>query len=493
MTVITEGKSFKSYAYLIFLCLSVLINFIIYPQLMVLHIFSLVYIGIIYYKFSTDFSKLITCSLILFGTIGSNMYFYIKSSCIYYYFVLIFIYYINFVYTIIKNKQIHNMIKKAKNTYFIVFFIICLYTVVSVFTSSNVSVAISSVKNNIIMLSLVFIIAIEFTNKNNVKEYAKFFMWLIIGVLVLGTIEIIGIRYGLKNTFVYLQVPVAQFPHIKHVPVVFFYNPNNYSLFLVLSMIVILYKIFYPRNNKENYIYYLIYIIALINLIFAMSRTAWISLNMTLGFIVVFYVINREWRCTINATKVFILTLIIMFGLSHVNFMKPYYGKMQKITNIEIGGENNNINNDEANVLKVGNSGSTNIRYTLLFDVAKGVFKDKNYFGFGPGNTSLYIKSLNNTHKIHSIHSFWFEILGDYGVFIFTLVIVFYLLVCWNILYKYRNEKGYIKNASCIFGFLMFAIVFVVFGPSSVINLPIFNLIFGACIGFSFKYKGKVI
>ncbi len=42
----------------------------------------------------------------------------------------------------------------------------------------------------------------------------------------------------------------AQIEYVKHIPVTFFYNPNNYAVFLVLGMAALAISFLFADNKK---------------------------------------------------------------------------------------------------------------------------------------------------------------------------------------------------------------------------------------------------
>lgn len=459
--------------YLICLALFSIISMIQNPKFTVASIFSLVYIFIIHKKFKENFVLAQLCSLILFGVLNSNIFFNVGGTVIYYFYILIFIYFVYAVIRLLKNTS--ELKKLFVNREFIVIMFFVLYAIASIFFSDSIGIAISAIKSHIISISLFAIVFIEARNMENLKGVIKFFRYLLIGILALSSIEIFGIRYGMVNHFETSHLSPKVYPHIKRVPVSFFYNPNNFCVFLVGAMLILLGFIVY-ENNKLDYV---LYFVSLINLIFGMSRTAWITLVLTLVFGIAFFIINKDKIRAKKVGSIFIATIIIIVGLSYVPQMKPFYGKMNQLKEMsEMEGDLNGI--------QLGQKGSINVRTTLIVDVLDGVFKEKNLLGFGSGNTSLYIRNLDNTYGIYNLHSFLLEILGDYGVIVFILFIAIYVKKAIELFLIYiKNGKEDIKKYVFISGMLMFSLIFLSFAPSTVMNFPSFWILLAIPMGIS--------
>lgn len=444
------------------------------PNKIVAPIFALVYIALIYFKFNNNFVVVQLCTLLLFAVLNSNFYFNVGGSAIYGFYVIVFLYYMYLIFDLLKNKRKSRYVSVLKQFDFWVVALIIVYGVFTIFISNSKSVAISSIKSHIISMSVFIIILIEMRNLENLKEVLSFFRYLLVGILALSFLEILGIRYGMANHFQASNLSEKIYPHIKRVPVSFFFNPNNYCVFLVASMIIVLGFILY-ENRKIDY---LIYLACLITLIFGMSRTAWITLLFSLGFIVIFFVLNKDKINVKKSIIIAITTVIIFQGLSFIPQMQPFYGKMQQLKEMEeMEGELGGI--------KVGEQGSINIRSTLIVDVTQGVFKEHHLLGFGPGNTSLYIKQLDNTFGIYNLHSLILEILGDYGVLVLGIFIVCYIVKSINLLIIYLKCNKEIKEYVFISGVLMFNLILLSFAPSTVMNFPMFWVFMGIAMGVS--------
>lgn len=180
-------------------------------------------------------------------------------------------------------------------------------------------------------------------------------------------------------------------------------------------------------------------------------------------------------KLIIKSTISLILVVGLFLGLSHIPQLGPYYGKFRELNvpTVEHNGHESNNNEleateDEGESIELGGTGSVNVRATLIVDVLEGVIKDKNYLGFGLGNTADYYRKLNNTGGIVDSHNWWIEILGDFGVIGLVLFLAFYasLFIKKAILLKkdnVENKKYYILGI-----LLIVSTSVLVFGPSSV-------------------------
>ncbi len=100
--------------------------------------------------------------------------------------------------------------------------------------------------------------------------------------------------------------------------------------------------------------------------------------------------------------------------------MKPYYGKFSTSKFFNFKKQDTAI---EQPPIAIGKKGSDNQRITLMYDVVHGVFYEKHYFGFGPGNIEKHVEKMNNTFGVFNVHSLWFEILEFWDIILLILYI----------------------------------------------------------------------
>lgn len=444
--------------------------------------FAVIYMLIIYRFFNENFRNVQLYTLLLFIIINSNIYFYVRSSQIYFFYIPILIYYISLIVKLAQGRT--DLFSRISKKQILILSLLLAYMIFTIFISANKYIAISSIKAHIIMLTVLTIFLMECKGIEFLASLQKVYLVLFGGVLFTGFLQICAITLGTANHFVASHVSLQDFPYVVRVPTTFFFNPNNYSLFLVVSMIIVIGNIIFSKDKNFTIINIILYLCSLINLIFAMSRTCWITLILTFGFSILMFVFTYKSgrKKLYRLIALLICTIVIMEGLSFVPFMQPFYGKMQQIKDM--------VTDKSGTPIEVGETGSVNVRATLISDVLKGVFVEKNILGFGPGNTSRYVKELNNTHKIYSIHSFWLEVLGDYGLFVFLALLIIYIYECVSILGIYLKVKEMdTKNYAFILGLILFSLVFLTFAPSTVLNQPIFWAYLGICFSFSENLK----
>ncbi|WP_243154567.1 O-antigen ligase family protein [Clostridium sporogenes] len=352
----------------------------------------------------------------------------------------------------------------------------------TMFIADSKKLAIKYIYNFFIMVSLAIMICFHNKNEKKIEFTLKFLKYLFAGILFLGVLEICGVSYGIRNHFVEWDPIAAQIEYVKHIPVTFFYNPNNYAVFLVLGMTTLAIAFLFSNNKKDKIIYTLLYIIAQINLIFTRSRTAWISIFLIILFCMGFYILKfkNNKRKIFQLTQIFSVTVLVFVLISCIPSMKPYYGKFSTSKFFNFKKQDSTI---EQPPIAIGKKGSDNQRVTLMYDVVNGVFYEKHYLGFGPGNIERHIEKMDNTFGVFNVHSLWFEILGNFGILFFLYYIYTYLhIIIKNLMLHSREEM---KNSkSLLFACLMFGFIFLSFAPSSIMWYTPFWIVIGLSINY---------
>ncbi|EJO5349218.1 O-antigen ligase family protein [Clostridium botulinum] len=478
-------ESNKKYNFILLsiMILTVIGNFILKNNSIFISIFAIFYLGLIYKCYGENNSKKLMYYIsFLFAIIslGNRHHYYIAFS----------IYSIIFIKYIVYNKD--KLFLKIRNyklkSYSIFIFIFITYIILSLLWAWDRKASVNYLFKYFVSITMMLMFMIENKQEKELEQTIIFFNYLLLGILTIGILEILGLDFGLPNHFADLGI---NHKYVRRIPVTFFHNPNNYAIVLVVGLITNIKNLM--NNNKTSKYYYLSrlnYIFMVINMFFTRSRTSLITCILILLFIIVLGVINYKQKDVLKNNTLFggkyiLLGFIIFCFLSIFPSMSYYSGKLAKvpiISNIRAELFYNKQSNDvkeESNPIVIGGSSSDNIRFTLIYDVVKGVVVEKNYFGFGVGNSANYIKYKNNTHGIYSIHSYWFEIMADLGIFMFLYVIIFYAITFFKMLFKY-SKSNLNKNVYYLMGIcLLFSWVFLAFGPSSVITFTPFWISFG--------------
>lgn len=453
--------------------ISVLSNYFIFPDMLYTQIFTAIYIVIAYFMFSEDTKETIYYSTLLLAVINFSMEIPLTSRySIYYFYVTLFVYVVGVITYLIKNKKKIDFKAVIKNKYGLLLIIFFCYMIATTFVSADKKLAVKYIYNCAIMASLLLMMFIENNSINKLKNTFKFLSYIFGGILFTGVLQIIGLSCGLRNHFEeWDPTSFGQIDYVKHIPVTFFYNPNNYAVFLVLGMTALIIGFLYTKNKRIKFAYALLYFVAHINLIFTRSRTAWISVFLVILFCIAVYILKLKTNKDKikNLITIFLLTFGVFWILSTVPYMKPFYGKMASFNIFHFKGADS-----EKPIVVIGQKGSDNQRYTLAYDVMHGVFYEKNILGFGPGNIEKYVEKMDNTYGVLNVHSLWLEILGNFGIVFFIYFVIMYINIILDNVLVYKTVKEKYREFNLIGASLCFGLAFLTFAPSSVMWYPPF-------------------
>lgn len=441
-------------------------------------IFCILFSILAYKMFNTNFNLFQIMILFIYIVVGSQL---AIKNLYYFYILLLFLFFYLLVMFFRDKKQFLNIYYKKHLKIFLIVIIYLLFA--SLFLVKDMNVGFTYGKYHIAM---VFVFFVFFCNIRYYAYNKKIFIFLkivLIAILVLGFIQIFGFNIGLKSFFIdYPFDPLIE-PFKKYIPTVFFYNPNNYGMFLVSSLFFILGDFLYNKSKKQKIINFIIINVIYFQLIMTMSRISFIASLLILIFAFILFIAKtrKNYKKYIRFMCLIISLSIIIISFMVFPFLKGYLSKFDKNQDIIL----ENIieqQNDDISSTNDEQLNSGNVRLNLIFNVLDGVIKEKNFLGLGIGEVYQYILSKNNTGKIYNIHSFHFEILGAYGIFIFIIYFVFmvYIFIRFILIYmKTKYLKGIIFSSFLIFTSFMITC----FAPSTVLNNSLFFMMLGSAMG----------
>lgn len=454
--------------------LLIILGFITNPELYYAYFFCLVLLGLIFKKYNGNCRKNYYFVTLMLALTGYNLKVPIGNRFgIYYFTITLFIYFMILLSDIILRKEKIEIKALLKNKYSLFLIVFIVYMIVSILWSENKKLTIISIYNYANMIGFMIMVIIENKNREELIKTSKLLITVYAGILILGLLQILDFDLGIRNCYrdikdINLNDPI--YAYLKRIPTVFYYNPNNYAFVLGVALSFIFPLVIFSKDKKEKIFLTILYIMSIIQLVFTRCRTAWITTFVILGIALVIALIIKNKKCIIHCMVFIGISWMVFYGLSFIPQMKPFYGKIDRTPIM------NKINNpnapdygdygDYTEKVKKGSQNSMSKRYTLMYDVVKGVFLEKNIFGFGAGNTVNYIAKQNNTHGTIAVHSFWFEILGDFGV----IILSYFLFICLSLFislfivaYKFGLNRS---NYGALGGGI--AITLLVFAPSSV-------------------------
>lgn len=445
------------------------------PNIEIISIFATFYLILIYKFYGNSLIEFFFYCSLFFSIVTLNN----RNQ----FFVSIIMYILIYIYTQIqKSNKCFSKIKLNKYSIFLIVFTI--YITISVIWTEDKGAAFKYLIQYYVSI-LLFMSYISWND--NDKKYIKslkFLKNLFYGIVILGTLEICGVKLGLRNVFITKEMYQA---HLKRVPTVFFYNPNNYAFFLVLGITALVINNIY-KKKKITVFDNIIFIAAHVNIIFTMSRLGLLAIFLSYFTLLAFlFVFRNKQKNNLKVKKIikyFLYSTMILVVVSLVPDIGTYSARFKNTTVIKnidrlitkpVDGDDMKLQP----VVVVGAPGSDNQRITLLYDVVEGIIFKKNVMGFGVGNTKNYILYKDNTHGVYQIHNFWFEILGDFGIGIFVYLGVIYFFSIFD-LAKFYIEESTINNGHLLIPInIAIMLTVLVLGPSSVVTFSTFWITLG--------------
>ena len=285
-----------------------------------------------------------------------------------------------------------------------------------------------------------------------------------------------------------------------------FYNPNDLAAFIAIFAPFF----FYSRSLKERIVNIVVLFIILGILRLNDAWIAMFSVGISLAVFVVVCIVKRIRENVSGMDRLGWdagITVIAgaagyFFGFKVLLFFRKIVHHLLETFGIDIGGIDDDISVsgfgdtiDAQLISGTGNSGSSRIE--TYVDMVRDTFVDSHGLGFGPDGYTYYVRNNSGTEVLVNPHCLWLEILSQYGVILFGIIIA-------AIVYLYISLfKIYIKNKSTM-ALLLFlmdtSFVFAVFGPSTFLGYGYSWIIVGLSAGYVAKHKlndkrqmGKVI
>lgn len=308
-----------------------------------------------------------------------------------------------------------------------------------------------NIKNNFIFI-IFFIYG--FFNCFLAKDYTlvlKHQIYIICGISVFCTIKILLIKNYYQVFIIIKKIfffsCVIGFLEVFHIfrwfgsaydleissPSVFWGNINNYATVLIMIFPFILFM----KSSLKKLIILLVTIYLLIK---CDSRAN----NIALIVEIFIYAMLIFYKSNVYKKIILFLSEFFLIGLLKDKIIEKFYLIYELFTA-------SSIRADSVGVRKI-------IIVNLLSELKKiNVF----LFGVGGGNSILIHKIKGNTYGILSNHSFFLELLVEYGIFVFILLGIYYLMLIS------KNLKVYLKTNNYINGSLFISLIGVSIGLNS--------------------------
>ncbi|MCG6841086.1 O-antigen ligase family protein [Fusobacterium nucleatum] len=217
-------------------------------------------------------------------------------------------------------------------------------------------------------------------------------------------------------------------------PSAFLGNTNNFAT----AIIIVMPFIFFMKNSLKKTIYFLLLFYVLIS---CDSRANNIALAIE---IFIYFLLKIKEKRIIYKMGLFFL------GLIGIYFVK---GKLYAMYNLLL----ELFNSDAVATDSVG------VRKAIILNLIDQLKKINVFlFGTGGGNSIIIHMTRNNTSGIFSNHSFFLEILVEYGIFIFLVLSFFYISLIM------KNYKNYKENKNEINGAIFISLIGFAIGLNSI-------------------------
>jgi teichuronic acid biosynthesis protein TuaE len=208
-------------------------------------------------------------------------------------------------------------------------------------------------------------------------------------------------------------------------PTVFFWNPNNLAVFLCL---------FIPFMMKNNWKYYVLFIVTIIVITQTSSRLSSISIFIMLF---IFSILNFT---KIRFLALYVVTLLlpmIFFGnsLLAIKANEP----VSKLVGTDVRSEISTFDTITSEILDEDDN-SQSIRKQLYIQGFQYIIESK-LLGVGAGNAKWHnSKQSDKTNGVTSVHFYWLELVINGGI-VLGLLMLFYFIKIMRELWLLRNNE----------------------------------------------------
>ncbi|MBI4722608.1 MAG: O-antigen ligase family protein [Candidatus Stahlbacteria bacterium] len=275
---------------------------------------------------------------------------------------------------------------------------------------------VAALKNIIFLstnISLVIIIVYYFKNLNDMKRF--YALWLIMLLFVMVPLGLWNMLTGYQLSEFNPQSPIQPLYYAyyeklyRYTPRAVFHNQNDYATYLALSIPFVITFIRYSSRVIMRLLGLCLLLLCLFLLIFTTSRANYIAV--AIGFFFWFLFLIRPFKKKIKIGAFLIILFFVLISI---------FSNQLKLA-FEI------VNTNLTSLLNIMASGSNIIRINLIKNSLLFVINSFG-IGVGAGNSTYYMlnHAAYNTKDIVSVHNWWFEILTEYGVFIFIGYILNY-------------------------------------------------------------------
>lgn len=407
-----------------------------------------------------------------------------------------------------------SIIKKDKNKLVEYF---CYIFIFIVFMGTNFGkISFGKININIERILMIFIalfVFVDFLKNKGFKNFIKtkrrdiklcivfFIIWSIYSVIsflwikdvymyiitnfnvVIGTCVIIYFLNNLQNIRIFenilkisilcVTINCIYYMNVRNIYIGgFYHNTNDLATVLLLILPSIIYYMYHDLNNTKKLIFRFIeYIICITAFLFINSRGCILGIVFGVcGIILSLFLKNKKEL--LNNKKIVLISLILIsvFVIFFIYFISNFLSSIS------------------LKPVKVATN-SNQIRINLFYNAIEFLKQDMNLLkGIGAGSLPYYYQnySIYSLREIYSPHNLWIQILLEYGIVIFILFVLVWLVLLINLLKNKQKTK-----LNYVFLFFTCAMTIACISSSTLLTREYFWIIMGIVLAWCNQFGGK--
>ncbi|MFH1963398.1 MAG: O-antigen ligase family protein [bacterium] len=395
--------------------------------------------------------------------------------------LLIFIFFIILLKHLYQQGKLKISHIKIKN--YIVFLI--LWVFYAIFSLAWSQDYIATLKNIVFLstnVGLIIVIVYYLKSLDDMKRFYSLWLIMLLFVMIpLGLWNMVTGQQLIEFNPQYLSYTQLQYYDYyeklyRYIPRATFTNQNDYATYLALSIPFVITFIRYSSSGIKKLLGLGLLLLCLFLLIFTTSRANYIAV--IIGFFFWFLFLVRTFKRKIK--------IAAFLSVASVSLLLIFSNRLELTFET--------FNTNLTSLLDIVVSGSNEVRVNLIKNSLVFVFNSFG-FGVGAGNSLYYMQhhAVYDTEGMLNVHNWWFEILTDYGVFIFIGYVIFYISLFINLYNSYRklenNEEKKICEALLI---SLISFFFSSTSSSSILNSLPQWILFSFGLGFLNYHRLKM-
>ncbi|MDO4485127.1 MAG: hypothetical protein Q4C46_00880 [Bacillota bacterium] len=305
--------------------------------------------------------------------------------------------------------------------------------------------------------------------------------------LIIGYIEVftgVHLSTSMLSDPMYLERLQQLYPQrnysesFKYIATGFFYNPNDYCAFLSIFAPVLLYFDNFSSAVLKFMNYFSLALISMMLLIDD-AIICIIALIISLLFYLIFDKAPIK-RWVIIAVAFFSPRVI---GNSVIWFITSIINKVTGNTIVIHDVDMSNV--ELAVAVQTENmaqeTGSLFLRINTYVESIKEMFLNSKGLGLGAGSFSNFFGQISEDKNMMSNpHSLWIEILAQYGIIIFSMVVIVLIVIFIRLVLENKKHKN---NGVILVMAMGISFIFASFAPSSFLKGTYYWILFGLALG----------